>query len=143
AQVVKALADVPLFDRDKETLIVSDEAGRNAVLKVMEHYKFQYEEIDLLLLPELSVMYSSFVDYGFESRSGNRYLYTHLISRFRFANLDVADNQKPALMQMDEYLIAQYVDDGQACYAVDHTLKALMDGIAKAYHCSLHWLDLD
>ncbi|MDF2815048.1 MAG: hypothetical protein K0Q81_1248 [Paenibacillus sp.] len=141
SQVVKALADVPLFDRDKETLIVSDESGREAVAQLMQHYKFEYEELDLLLLPDDAVTYAEYDDYGFESRSGNRYLYQHLISLFQFNRADEHKELEQALLQMEEHLIAHFERNDAECYAVDQTFKPLMEGIAKAYSCSLIWLD--
>lgn len=138
AQVVKSLADVPLFDRDKETLIVSDETGREAVIELMNEFKFEFEELDLLLLPDGASLRPSFSDYGFESRSGNCYLLEHLTALFRFvpSGADTASRQA-ALLQMEEHLIASFVKDGESLYAVDQTFIALMHGIAKAYECRI------
>ncbi|MDF2671016.1 MAG: hypothetical protein K0R67_3322 [Paenibacillus sp.] len=142
SQVVKALAGIPLFDRDKETLIVSDEPAREAIVELMQHYKFDYEEIDLILLPEQATLHSTFEDYGFESRSGHRYLYQHLTNLFSIeSSADQPGDLAQALLQMEEHLIASYQTPITVCYAVDQTFKPLIQGIAQAYRCSLSWVE--
>lgn len=138
AQVVKALADIPLFDRDKETLIVSDETGLDAVIKLMKHYGFQYDELVLLLLPEQTTLRPSYTDYGFESRGGNRYLLEQLIALFRFVPTSEATaSMSAALLQMEEHLIASYGTGDESVYVVDETFIELMHAIAKAYGCRI------
>ncbi|WP_127582726.1 hypothetical protein [Paenibacillus koleovorans] len=136
AQVVKALADIPLFDRDKETLIVSGEPEAEAVRALMQDYKFEYEEFGLLLLPDGADVRPSFTDYGFESRSGNRYLMQAVTARFVFDSIG-PDGNAQALAQMEEHLIASWSTDGEACYAADSSLGELMHGIARAYGCTV------
>ncbi|WP_409341279.1 hypothetical protein [Paenibacillus sp. MBLB4367] len=139
AQIVKGLAGkAELFDRDKELLIVNDEAERDAVLEVLNHYKVQAEQMTLFLLPADAELYDTFSDYGFESRSENSYLYGKLVHLFSF-DPHFGEGAEPAqaLLQFDEHLIARFTESGTEYFAVDAQQIELMAGIAKAYKCSI------
>jgi len=138
AQIVKALAGkVNLFDRDKELLVLGSEDEQQTALDVMDDYKVPAEPLPLLLLPATAETTALFSDYGFESRLGHRYLYAGQVRVFRFA-ADVAAQAGPAVMQMQEHLLARFPDkDGEMLYAVSRQLDALMSGIARAYRCDI------
>ncbi|RAV19771.1 hypothetical protein DQG23_17655 [Paenibacillus contaminans] len=140
AQIVKELASkVQLFDRDKELLIVNDEAERDAAQSVLAHYKVEAEQMPLVLLPQNAELYDPFSDYGFESLGEHLYLYEKIVKLFRF-DPHFGEDAEPAqaLLQFDEHLIARYTDDdGVEYFAVDAQQLDLMEGIAKAYKCSI------
>ncbi|MFK7693405.1 hypothetical protein [Paenibacillus sp. HJGM_3] len=146
AQLVKALASVPLYDRDKETLIAADETGADAVKALLEEYRIEYDELLLLELPQQAEVTPAFPDYGFESRGGRRYLFAHLTALFRLVGktADPASRQA-ALLQMDEHLIARIEaeDVSGTLYAVDASLLDLMRGIARAYECAIEPVDAE
>ncbi len=137
AQIVKGLAQrVSLFDRDKELLVLNTPPDRDAVLELLKHYHIPSEEMQLLLLPEDSHLYPIFSDYGFTSRAENNYLYKHLVSTFQFsAGLTAASDPQNALLQIEEHLIARFVEDEHFIYAVDCQFNELMERIARAYGC--------
>jgi len=139
AQFVKALAaNVRLADRDKELLIVEGEAEREALIALLNEYKFEYEEFELLRLPEQAETTPLFADYGFVSISDRAYLYKHLCAVFRFA--EAKGDVGSAIRQMEEHLIARFSERGQTHYAVDRTLAELMHGIAKAYKSAIEFV---
>lgn len=141
AQFVKALAaKVNIEDRDKELLIVNDETDRASVLELMDEYRFDYEEFELLLLPEDAETAPLFDDYGFVSVSDNAYLYGHLCAVFKFAPSGNDSEPMQALEQMEEHLLARFAAGDTSHYAVDRTLGELMHGIAKAYRCKLEFV---
>lgn len=144
AQIIKGIANkAEVFDRDKELLIANSEIDRNAMIEVLDRYKVSYEKIDLLYLPEQTAMRDTFYDYGFESKFGNLYLYTSLVSLFCLT--DDASSQSEytqAMIQIEEHLIANFEYDGNICYVVDRLLEELMRGIVKAYHINLSFLTL-
>lgn len=141
AQFVKALAaKVSIEDRDKELLVVSNETDRASVLELMDEYRFDYEEFELLQLPEGAEAAPLFDDYGFVSVSDNAYLYGHLCAVFKFAPSGNGSEPAQALEQMEEHLLARFVVDHLSHYAVDRTLVELMHGIARAYRCKLEFI---
>lgn len=142
AQIVKGLANnVELFDRDKEMLIVSGEKERDAVTELLDRYQVHFEQMELILLPEDARLSDKFSDFGFTSRAGRHYLYAGMVSVFRFASCGAAAEPEQARMQMEEHLIAEYADDGVAHYVVQEQLAELMRGIAKAYQCTVEFVE--
>jgi hypothetical protein len=139
AQIVKGLAQrVNLFDRDKELLVLNTVEERKAVLELLAHFHVPSEEMELLLLPPNALLYDLFTDYGFTSRAGRHYLYDHLISLFRFADISNAlAEPKQAFLQMKEHLIAQFPYNDTDYYAVDRQFIELIKHIANAYHCTV------
>jgi hypothetical protein len=142
AQIVKALANkAVLFDRDKELLIMSTPEERNSTAEVLDRYHIDYEELGLYLLPEHASLAATADDYGFTSRSGNVYLYEHLVSFFRFTDSTASSQEAhQAYLQMEEHIVAGYTNHSTTLYAVDTTLQELIPGIAKAYGCSVEFV---
>lgn len=144
AQIVKGLAaKATLFDRDKEMLIVDTEHDRDAVIELLVHYKVEYETMELTLLPEAAQVAGTFEDYGFASRAGNSYLYNRLTVLFAFDD-QVEDNdstqRQMAILQMEEHVIAKFIEGGTPIYAADRQLDELIERIARAYRCSIRFL---
>ncbi|MGG1514897.1 hypothetical protein ABE504_05760 [Paenibacillus oryzisoli] len=141
AQIVKALAGkAQLFDRDKELLIVDNEAQQQAVLAVMQDFNIETSVMKLRLLAPDAELTELFDDYGFTSRAEINYLYDKIVTAFRFAEgCEEADVDQAAL-QIEEHLIALYKDRGHDVYIVDGQLEELMHGIAKAYRCRIEML---
>lgn len=140
AMFVKALdAELRVADRDEELFIVDDEAELALLTELMEEYELEYEEFELLALPEAARTTPLFGDYGFVSDSGKLYLYGHLCAVFSFAPSGADAEPAQALEQMEEHLLAGLLVDGEAHYAVDKGLGELMRGIAKAYRCRLEF----
>ncbi|MEW9701653.1 hypothetical protein [Paenibacillus sp. SI8] len=138
AQVIKALAGkVELFDRDKDMLIVNNEAQLTAALGVMSQFHIETELMQLTLLPDESELTDLFSDYGFISRAEHFYLYAKLVCSFIFAPNSPQGDTEQAVLQMEEHLIAQYEHQGQNVYVADRQLTELMQGIAKAYRCQI------
>jgi hypothetical protein len=143
AQIVKGLAEkVQLFDRDKELIILNNEAERDAALKLLAHYRVGSEELELVLLPPESEVSGLFEDYGFVSRMENRYLYSVRAAFFMFTNNDAPDAEpEQALLQMDEFLVARYPGETGTVYVTDKDSKELMGKIGAAYSCSVRFLE--
>jgi hypothetical protein len=139
AQIVKGLAQrVTLFDRDKELLVLNHSQDRDAVLELLQHYHIASEEMQLLLLPAKSELYSTFTDYGFTSRAERNYLYEHLVSVFYIIESTTPLSEpKNAFLQMQEHLIVSFKRDDVTFYAVDRQFNELIERIAKAYRCSV------
>ena len=143
-QVVKSLAEkARIFDRDKELLIVGEKAHCPDVYQVLEHFRIPYETFPLLHLPENAYCYQTFDDYGFMTRSGNRYLYAQWVAVFSLqCPPSQLDKQKQALSQIEEHLIARYEKDGIGYYITEAQLRELMERIAAAYGCSVVFKEL-
>ncbi|QGQ95751.1 hypothetical protein EHS13_13120 [Paenibacillus psychroresistens] len=141
AQIVKGLAQrVSLFDRDKELLVLNTIEERDAVLELLEHYHIPSEEMQLLLIPSDSYLFPAFSDYGFTSRAERHYLYAHLVSTFRFSVIQNAQsNPENALLQMEEHLLARFLDDNILNFVVDLQFIELIERIAIAYGCSVEF----
>jgi hypothetical protein len=138
AQIIKALANkAPLFDRDKEMLIVSSDNEQQTILGVMDQYKVETDIMQLLLLPDEAELTPLWSDYGFSSKSENHYLYAKLVSAFRFNSAPSSSEQDQAVLQMEEHLLARYPVGAEMIYLVDKQLEELMLGIAKAYRCEI------
>jgi hypothetical protein len=139
AQIVKGLAQrVTLFDRDKELLVLNHSQDLEAVLELLLHYHIPSEEMQLLLLPAESDLYSPFTDYGFTSRAERNYLYEHLVSIFYMTeSISPLSEPKNALIQMEEHLIVSFKDDNVIYYAIDRQFNELIERIAIAYQCSV------
>jgi hypothetical protein len=137
AQIVKELArSVTLFDRDKELLILNGKEDAVRVLQLLEHYKTDAEQLELLLLPADAETGILFEDYGFSSRLEHRYLYAHLTAIFGVEPTGRKDSEpEQALLQMDEYIIARFTQGGNMRYAVDRELTELIERTAQAYGC--------
>ncbi|KIL41730.1 hypothetical protein SD70_04995 [Gordoniibacillus kamchatkensis] len=147
AQIVKGLASrVQLFDRDKELLVVSTAEERDAVQDVLRQYKVANEELELVLLPAEAAATPLFDDYGFTTRSENRYLYRDQVLLFTLHSDAPGGERDLALQQIGEFLIASApagpgeVDESSAVLAVDRQHDELMQRIAKAYHCRVEWV---
>lgn len=141
AQFVKALAaKVRIEDRDKELLIVNSEEDCEALLELMDEYRFEYEQFELWPLPQDAEVTPLFDDYGFVSVSDNAYLYGHLCAVFKLAGAGQDAEQGQALDQMQEHLVARFAGDGESLFAVDRALTDLMHGIAKAYRCKVEFV---
>ena len=144
AQIIKALAaKAPLFDRDKELLIFSEPQEREAAYDIMAQYKIPYENLELLMLPVNILTEPAFDDYGFVSRSEHSYVYKDNVTLFTL----VPDHSEaePALarLQIDEHLLASYKSEENTIYITDSQSDELMKGIARAYHCTIHFISLD
>ncbi len=144
AQIVKALAGgVSLFDREKkETLIVSDPEELQAVERIMERYRVPFDTARLFfLLPDDALLTGIFTDYGFESRSGNRYIFQEKAAVFRLQSdhRELAESDQ-AGEQIAEHMIAKFTRGREEIYVVEGHLRELMTGIAKAYRCEIEWL---
>ncbi|MEI7026729.1 hypothetical protein [Paenibacillus sp. y28] len=143
AQFVKALAaEIQLFDRDKELLIVNSMEEQEKTAGLCERYQFGAEPVLLLMLPVSAETKPLWDDYGFQSRAGHRYLYHDACALFRFHTFQpAAAAPEQAEAQMDEHLLAALPDGNGRIYAVDSSFKALMEGIARAYMCAIEWLE--
>lgn len=143
AQIVKALASkTHLFDRDKEMLVLSTPEERDAALEIMRHYKIAAEELELLLLPDNARTSPLFEDYGFTTRSDNRYLYGSLVFLFRLRSESSGAEPVQALQQLEEYVVASFEGEGEPnpVYAVDKQHDELIPRLAAAYGCTIEAL---
>jgi hypothetical protein len=142
AQVVKNVAAAaPLFDRDKELLIVSTEEERSSVTVALAKMKIDCEPLDLLLLPERAQTGDLFEDYGFESIFGNKYLYADRAVLFRFPKEQPADAEPaPAHEQLEEHIIIECKEEEGKLYGIELHLKETAEGIARRFGCKLDFL---
>lgn len=143
AQVVKNVAAAAeLFDRDKELLIAGSELDRDAIAKVLSKMKIDWEPLPLLLLPDGAETTRLFSDFGFVSKFGNTFLYADRVSLFRFAEKQPADAETaPALLQLEEYIVAEFQQNGKPWYCIDQDSRMTAEGIAQRYRCSLEFLE--
>ncbi|TDF96705.1 hypothetical protein [Paenibacillus piri] len=136
AQVIKALAaKAPLFDRDKELLIFSSADERLAAHPIMEQYRIPYELMALLLLPDSVKPRPVYTDYGFVSRSGNSYVYADEVYLFTLHAGQAGAEPAQAAEQLEEHLLASFVQGEEAVYVTDSPSDELARRIARAYRC--------
>ncbi|GAA4858043.1 hypothetical protein GCM10023310_41510 [Paenibacillus vulneris] len=144
AQIIKALAEKsPPFDRDKELLIFSTPGDREHAYGIMKQYKIPFDELDLLLLPEPASPEPAFTDYGFVSRSGHAYVYQDNVCLFTLEAEDPLAEPAPARQQMEEHLLAVCEDGKNTLFITDCQSDELMSGIARAYRCTVNFIQLD
>lgn len=143
AQVVKNVAAAAdLFDRDKELLVVNTEHDSDEIAKVLNKMKIDWEPLPLLLLPEDAATTRLFSDFGFVSKFGNTYLYSDRVSLFRFSKEQPAGAESaPALLQLEEYIAAQFQWDDATWHCIDKDARLTAEGIAQRYGCSLEFLE--
>ncbi|MEF3305513.1 hypothetical protein [Paenibacillus sp. GYB003] len=127
-------------DRDGELLIADGERERDAVAALLRKRRIEFEEFELLRLPEGAEATPLFVDYGFVSDAGAAYVYGHLCAVFRFAGGEADAEPAQAELQMEEHLIAKFKDGGHLLFVADRAQTDLHRGIAKAYRCRLEFV---
>jgi hypothetical protein len=91
--------------------------------------------MELLLLPDSAELRSCFSDFGFTSRSGH--IYIDAEAAYLFTLISARPNAEPAqaLQQLEEHLLASYIQDGETYYLTDSPSDELMHRIALAYGC--------
>ncbi|MDQ1912966.1 hypothetical protein RAC89_21460 [Paenibacillus sp. GD4] len=145
AQIIKALADrAPVFDRDKEMLIFSSAAEREAAHGIMQQYSVPFEEMELLLLPAPVQAAPTLDDFGFTSRMENVYVYAHLALAGQLASMESGRSSEPllAMEQLREHLLAfGSLEDGASYFVIEEQHRELAERIAAAYGCRVNWLE--
>jgi len=137
AQLIKGMAGrVPLFDRDRELLIVSGEEEAAALLELLGRYEVEAETLNLLLLPSGALRFDPFPDCGFSTREGRFYVYADQVKVFRIQEEGPDSEPGPALAQMREHLVAEFGEAGARRYVVEEPYDDLIRGIASAYRCT-------
>jgi hypothetical protein len=141
AQIIKGIADrAPLYDRYKELLIFDSEDHLPAVQQLLEHYRVTSERCDLQLIPpegfEKGDLYE---DYVIVTRNENLFVDLALTALFSLDAAKPGAEPAPALQQLKEHLIGQWMNDGVTLYLIDRQLMELAERIALAYVCSVKW----
>jgi hypothetical protein len=141
AQIVKGIAErAPLFDRYKELLIFDSEDHLPAVLQLLEHYRVTSERCDLLLIPPEGFGQGDlYEDYAIVTRNDNLFVDLALTALFTLDAAKPDAEPAPALQQLKEHLIGQWVKDGITLYFIDRQLTELAERIALAYGCKVEW----
>ncbi|EXX91847.1 hypothetical protein BG53_14585 [Paenibacillus darwinianus] len=141
AQIVKKLAETnALADRDRSLLFVYEE-GRDAVERLLEHYKVPAETGPWLQLGAKEDGWKTgrvWTDYGVETRSGNLFLDLSLATLISLEpGMDDGAEPAQAGLQLEEHAAAFKPAGNGSCglYALDRQLDELAQGIAKAYRC--------
>jgi hypothetical protein len=143
AQIVKTIAHAAtIFDRDKELIVVRTQEEQQRIIEELDRYHVPYESLRLLLLPDDAHRDARAQDYGFISRSGNAYLYGDTIALYGIHPIQPDGAEIiPAQMQMDEFLIASFMNEGQTWYCVESHLRETISGIALRYGVVLDWFE--
>ncbi|WP_027091097.1 hypothetical protein [Cohnella thermotolerans] len=142
AQIVKGIAErTELFDRIKELLVLNSPEDAAPVLELLRHYKTEAEELELVLLPEEGVEREAlYEDYVIESVGGRVYTVWSDTAYFRITAEEPEAEPAPALLQLQENMIASVREDGFVWHAVDRKEEEWVERVARAYRCGVVWL---
>jgi hypothetical protein len=145
AQIVKGIAErATLSDRHKELLIFDSRADYPAVLELLRHYKVEAEPCDLLMADGEGIRRGDrFEDFAVESRSGHVYFDLAYTSVFRLTQERPEAEPAPALLQLEEHIMAEIVEADFRWFVIERQLAELADRVAAAYRCGIAWLDPD
>lgn len=145
AQIVKGIAErTVLFDRHKEMLIFGDSSGLPNVLEMLAHYKVEAEPVDLLSAPSDNVRGTDrFDDFAFVSREGRAYFDLAYAAAFRLNAQRPEAETAPALMQLEEHLLAEIAEGDTRWQVIESQLADLAERVARAYECGVEWWDPD
>ncbi|WP_166243783.1 hypothetical protein [Paenibacillus turpanensis] len=138
AQVVKALAgSAALFDRSKETLILENASDLNTVSEIMNKYNIEYDTVELYVIPDQAQLRPASDDYIFTGKTGRYYMDTELAFLFQLLPGSADSDPQQALEQMEEHLLAHWVENGQRVYVTQRHLDQLMEKTSSAYGCTI------
>lgn len=141
AQVIHKIGDgVQVFDRDQQLFIVENEAERDKLIKILDHYNMTGELFTLWLLPD-DVDPAAISDHGFTSTGDHSFLYDDAVAFFRFQPKEGQPQDRwAALEQMKEYLLVSLPEkSNETLHVVDKNQCDLLERIARAYKVSLYW----
>jgi hypothetical protein len=143
AQIVKGIADrSPLFDRHKELLIFGSPEDFPPVLELLAHYKVGAESCELLMVPPEGISrHDRFEDFAVVTREGNIFFDLTYTAAFRLTDERPGAEPAPALIQLEEHIMAEVTEDGLTWRIIERQLSELADKVALAYHCGIEWLD--
>jgi hypothetical protein len=141
AQIVKGIAErAPLYDRYKELLIFDSVDPLPAVLQLLDHYRVPSEQCDLLFIPTEGFGQGDlYEDYAIITRNENLFIDLALTALFFLDASKPGAEPAPALEQLKEHLIGQWMNDGVTLYLMDRQLAELAERIALAYGCKVVW----
>lgn len=140
-----------VLDRFEQMLMFrSREEAERALAGMPDEWRDAAERIDLLMLPErvnLST-YDRFGDFAFQGIGGNWYFDACEVAVFRLHATKPEAESAPALMQLEEHLIAAIGADGsddggdRTWHVIERQLAELAERVARAYRCEVEWLDI-
>ncbi len=143
-------AGARVFDRFEQMLIFrSREEADSALVGMAREWSETAERIDLLMLTERVNLspYDRFGDFAFQGISGNWYFDAREVAVFRLHATKPEAESAPALMQLEEHLIAaigadRNDDSDGMWHIIERQLAELAERVARAYRCEVEWLDI-
>lgn len=100
-----------------------------------------YVDQHSLIMLQHGKKHGFFEDYGFQTHK-HLYLYCDFLIAFTLNGYD-KDRWQMAKLQMKEHLVFTTTINEEKVFFVDRYNDQLVLGIAKAYNCEVHFLDLD
>jgi len=131
-----------VFDRYEQLLIFrSPEAADSALAGMSKEWRDTVERCDLLMVSNDAVItpYDRFSDFAFQGGLGTTYFDLQDVAVFRLHASQPEAEPAPAVMQLEEHLIASC---GEAWQVIERQLAELAERIARAYRCEIEWLDV-
>lgn len=146
------VAGVRAVDRTDAMLIFrSPEEADSALAGMAEEWRGNAERLELLAIPDSDALspYDRFDDFAFRGMRGTAYVDARDVAVFRLHATEPEAEPAPALMQLEEHLIAAIAAegtgsaaDGGTWHVIERQLAELAERVARAYRCEVEWLDI-
>ncbi|MCQ6558287.1 hypothetical protein [Paenibacillus mendelii] len=128
---------VPLLDCDHTLLFLSSQADVHAVEAIIHPHNIPCEQGSWLALEDSwEADHRIMTDYGVITPAGHSYIDMSLCMVVQLAVVDDTSELELAVLQAAEHAIAARREDGRQLFAIDRQQEELLEGIARAYHCS-------
>ncbi|MFC4305622.1 hypothetical protein [Cohnella boryungensis] len=127
-------------DIHEELAVFDSELRLHQASLQLEQLGEPFGRIELLQLEEVGLQRGeAFHDYAIVTRNGRIYLDCCLSALFSLHTAKPGAESGPALLQLEEHLIARTSCNGLPLYAIDRQLADLAERIARAYGCGVEW----
>lgn len=141
-------AGIRAFDRFEQMLVFRSREEANSALDGMaKEWRETVERLELLMVPDevKRSPFDRFGDFAFQGMSGATYFDAREVAVFRLRANKPEAEPAPALMQLEEHLIAEIVADGNgegsgSWHVMERQLTELAERVARAYRCEIEWL---
>lgn len=139
-----------LFDRFETMLIFrTREDADSALAGMAEEWRETAEPLELLMVPDGAERspFDRYGDFAFHGTNGTAYFDAREVAVFRLRASKPEAEPAPALMQLDEHLIAAIGAEGSAkgsgaWHVIERQLDELAERVARAYRCEIEWLGI-
>ena len=144
AALHRLLGNEPLVsDQDVDLLIADNEQNAETIRCMLDDVGIGYETMEVILLPQDAKLRDSFTDFGVVTPAGHVYIFTQLAAVFRLSGAhpqspqSTTDEPHLAEQQLEEHLLASFIQQPYVWYVIERHLLTLAEGIARAYGCSV------